>query len=41
MTHDGLRPVPSQIIQKAEGNSADIARLLRETKTDVLVNYLP
>jgi myo-inositol-1-phosphate synthase len=41
MTHDGLGQYLSQIIQKAEGNSADVARLLRETKTDVLVNYLP
>ncbi len=41
MTHDGLGLYLSQIIQKAEGNTADIARLLRETKTDVLVNYLP
>ena len=41
MTHDGLGQYLSQIIHKAEGNTADIARLLRETKTDVLVNYLP
>jgi myo-inositol-1-phosphate synthase len=41
MTHDGLGTYLSQIIQKAEGNTADISRLLRETKTDVLVNYLP
>jgi myo-inositol-1-phosphate synthase len=41
MTHDGLGQYLSQIIHKAEGNTADIARLLRETRTDVLVNYLP
>ncbi|HEY5997719.1 MAG TPA: inositol-3-phosphate synthase [bacterium] len=41
MTHDGLGHYLSQIIHKAEGNTADIVRLLRETKTDVLVNYLP
>jgi myo-inositol-1-phosphate synthase len=41
MTHDGLGQYLSQIIHKAEGNTADIVRLLRETKTDVLVNYLP
>ncbi len=41
MTHDGLGKYLSQIIRKAEGDSADLATLLRETKTDVLVNYLP
>ena len=41
MTHDGLGQYLSQIIHKAEGNTADLVRLLRETKTDVLVNYLP
>jgi myo-inositol-1-phosphate synthase len=41
MTHDGLGKYLSQIIQKAEGNTADLVGLLRQTKTDVLVNYLP
>ena len=41
MTHDGLGQYLSQIIQKAEGNTADLVPLLRDTKTDVLVNYLP
>src|SRR4026209_2144387 len=41
MTHDGLGQYLSKIIQKAPGSTADIVRLLRETKTDVVVNYLP
>jgi len=41
MTHDGLGKYLSQIIEKAEGETADLVTLLRETKTDVLVNYLP
>jgi myo-inositol-1-phosphate synthase len=41
MTHDGLGKYLSQIIQKAEGETADLVSLLKETKTDVLVNYLP
>jgi len=41
MTHDGLGHYLSQIITKAPGPTADIIRILRETKTDVVVNYLP
>ena len=41
MTHDGLGKYLSQVIHKAEGSTADIASLLKETKTDVVVNYLP
>jgi myo-inositol-1-phosphate synthase len=41
MTHDGLGYYLSQIIGKAPGPTADIVRLLRETKTDVVVNFLP
>jgi myo-inositol-1-phosphate synthase len=41
MTHDGLGKYLSQIIQKAPGATADIVRILRETKTDVVVSYLP
>ena len=41
MTHDGLGYYLSQIIQKAPGPTADIVGLLRETKTDVVVNFLP
>ena len=41
MTHDGLGKYLSQIIQKAPGPTADIIKILKETKTDVVVNYLP
>jgi myo-inositol-1-phosphate synthase len=41
MTHDGLGKYLSQIITKAPGETADIVGILRETKTDVVINYLP
>jgi myo-inositol-1-phosphate synthase len=41
MTHDGLGKYLSGIIQKAPGPTADIVRLLRQTKTDVVINFLP
>jgi myo-inositol-1-phosphate synthase len=41
MTHDGLGQYLSQIIQKAPGNTADIVGLLKDTKTDVVISYLP
>jgi myo-inositol-1-phosphate synthase len=41
MTHDGLGKYLSQVIVKAPGPTADIASLLKETKTDVVVNFLP
>jgi len=41
MTHDGLGKYLSQVIEKAPGPTADIAGLLKETKTDVVVNFLP
>jgi myo-inositol-1-phosphate synthase len=41
MTHDGLGKYLSQIIQKAPGQTVDVVRLLKETKTDVVLNYLP
>jgi len=41
MTHDGLGKYLSQIIQKAPGATADIVSTLKETQTDVVINYLP
>ena len=41
MTHDGLGYYLSQIIDKAPGDTVDIVKLLKETKTDVVVSYLP
>ncbi|MEA2086419.1 MAG: inositol-3-phosphate synthase [Chloroflexota bacterium] len=41
MTHDGLGKYLSRVIEKAPGKTADIVRILKETKTDVVLNYLP
>ena len=41
MTHDGLGKYLSQIIKKAPGPTADIVKILKDTKTDVVINYLP
>ncbi len=41
MTHDGLGKYLSQIIEKAPGSTSDIVEILKETQTDVVINYLP
>jgi len=41
MTHDGLGKYLSQVITKAPGATADIVQMLKDTGTDVVVNYLP
>ncbi len=41
MTHDGLGKYLSQIITKAPGSTADIVKVLKDTRTDVVLNYLP
>src|SRR5881227_1396059 len=41
MTHDGLGKYLSQIVEKAPGETADVVGILKETNTDVVVNYLP
>jgi myo-inositol-1-phosphate synthase len=41
MTHDGIGKYLSQVIIKAPGSTANIVNILKETKTDVVVNYLP
>jgi myo-inositol-1-phosphate synthase len=41
MTHDGLGTYLGQMISKASGSTADIVGILRDTRTDVVVNYLP
>ena len=41
MTHDGLGKYLKEVITKAPGPTADIAKLLKETKTDVVLNFLP
>jgi myo-inositol-1-phosphate synthase len=41
MTHDGLGKYLNEVIKKAPGPTADIVKLLRDTHTDVVVNFLP
>ncbi len=41
MTHDGIGKYLSTVIEKAEGPTDDIVKLLKDTKTDVVINYLP
>jgi myo-inositol-1-phosphate synthase len=41
MTHDGLGLYLGQMITKAAGSTADIVGILRDTGTQVVVNYLP
>ncbi|MBK6644269.1 MAG: inositol-3-phosphate synthase [Anaerolineales bacterium] len=41
MTHDGLGKYLSQVIEKAPGSTADIVRLLKESKTEVVISFLP
>jgi len=41
MTHDGLGKYLSQKIEKAPGSTVDIVKILKETQTDVVLNYLP
>ena len=41
MTHDGIGKYLSEVITKAPGETADVVRILQETKTDVVVSYLP
>jgi len=41
MTHDGLGKYLSEVIEKAPGATDDIVDILKDTGTDVVVNYLP
>jgi myo-inositol-1-phosphate synthase len=41
MTHDGIGKYLSGIVKKAPGSTADIVNILKDTGTDVVVNYLP
>lgn len=41
MTHDGLGPYLSHKITKAPGKTDNIVEILRDTRTDVVVSYLP
>jgi myo-inositol-1-phosphate synthase len=41
MTHDGLGKYLSKVITKAPGPTADIVGILKDTRTDVVVSFLP
>ncbi len=41
MTHDGLGKYLSQVITKAPRQTADVVKILNDTGTDVVINYLP
>jgi myo-inositol-1-phosphate synthase len=41
MTHDGLGKYISEVVTKAPGETDDVVGILRDTQTDVVVNYLP
>lgn len=41
MTHDGLGQYLSKVIKKAPGSTTNIVKLLRDTETDIVLNYLP
>ena len=41
MTHDGLGKYVRKVVEKAPGPTDDIIGILRDTKTDVVVNFMP
>ena len=41
MTHDGIGAYLKDVVPKAEGSTEDIVGILKATKTDVVVSYLP
>ena len=41
MTHDGLGKYLKQVVHKAPGPTDNIVRILKDTGTDVLINFLP
>jgi myo-inositol-1-phosphate synthase len=41
MTHDGIGKYLGKVITKAPGETDDVVGILKETKTDVVVSYLP
>jgi myo-inositol-1-phosphate synthase len=41
MTHDGIGKYLSQVVEKSPGKTDDVVGILKETGTDVVVNYLP
>src|SRR5919109_148250 len=41
MTHDGIGKYLSEVLEKIPGETDDVVGILKETGTDVVVNYLP
>ena len=41
MTHDGIGKYLADIVQKAPGETSDVVGILKKTKADVVVSYLP
>jgi myo-inositol-1-phosphate synthase len=41
MTHDGIGQYLSGVVKKASGPTDDVVNILKDTGTDVVVNYLP
>jgi myo-inositol-1-phosphate synthase len=41
MTHDGLGKYLLQVVEKAPGPTDNMLKILKETRTDVVVNFLP
>ena len=41
MTHDGIGKYLTGVVKKAPGSTADIVNIIKDTKTDVMVSYLP
>ncbi len=41
MTHDGVGKYLENVVPKASGPTDDIVRILKDTKTDVVISYLP
>ena len=41
MTHDGIGKYMAQVVEKSPGQTDDVVKILKETGTDVVVNYLP
>ena len=41
MTHDGIGKYLSEVVEKAPGPTDDIVGILKRTRTDVVVSYLP
>ena len=41
MTHDGIGKYLADIVHKAPGETADVVGILKKTKADVVVSYLP